>query len=144
MFISSKAGRSAEPSSSYSSSPTEHFRDDDNGDDQDRTDSLLDALLAADRTHYEHEHMQLTLYVSLAPPSADLEDEDVHEGFEAVLEGIFEHDENEERQVSLVEDVFPCYSWEQHMLNLKHDVPETVSAGVKGLSEVAAEERAQG
>ena len=108
MFLSSHAGRSDEPSSP----PSLTGQDDRYSDDEDRVDSLISALLAADRTRYEAEHMKLALHVDAAlhfPAAVEAllsrhitELEDERAWVEALLDNIFERDEEDERQVSIV------------------------------------------
>ena len=108
MFLSSYAGRSVEPSS-----PASLTGQDDSYDaDEDEVGSLISALLAADRTRYEAEHMKLALHVDsalhfpaavealLSRHIAELEDE--RAWVEALLDSIFERDEEDERQVCIV------------------------------------------
>lgn len=91
---------------------TEHSsrsQDEDGDDDgKDAQDLLFDSLLAADRARYEAEHMQLALFVDpdvhlpaavdarLARHIAELDDE--REGFEVILESIFDRDEKEQQE----------------------------------------------
>ena len=98
---------------------TEHFSRDQEDDDNYALDSLFDTLLAADRTRYEAEHMQLAHFVDptvhhpaavearLARHIAELADE--RAGFETILNSMFDRDEHEkqeqrrvQRQVSLL------------------------------------------
>ncbi|CAN0242728.1 unnamed protein product, partial [Laminaria digitata] len=89
---------------------TEHFSCDQDDDDDDdfALDSLFDTLLAADRTRYEAEHMQLAHFVDpdvhlpaavearLARHIAELANE--RAGFETVLNSMFDRDEHEKQE----------------------------------------------